>query len=558
MGDGRSDPMLPEEIDVLVIGAGAGGAAAAQRLASHGVSVVLIDAGPAFDASDYSVDVSDWENQGFPSKPSSQGSYEFGAGQAFDPKWDHLRKFSKARGWTSTRTHRVMGDYHHVRGIGGTTLKFTGWAHRFHTDSFRLRSNTGQGFDWPLGYDDLEPYYHDVEWMIGVAGPPGISGRPMSSSFPTPAHTPSRLSQVLARGAARRGLSWTENSVVAPSRAYRGRPACNYCGCCQWGCPRGDKGSADVTFVAAALETGRCKVYPLHSLVRLERGGDDMISKAVVASQDGQLQDIKPRHVVLAAGAIETPRLLLAMDGLANESGRVGHHLMETVWSYHTGLHPDPVGSHRGYPEDTICWDFDRPDAIHGAAGGGIILPLAATERFLGPASYARKLIKGFGSDHKKRLREMFGHAVGVQVICENLPSEGRYVALSDTLTDRFGMPIARIESVLPDADLRLLSGLAGMALEVMKASGVDEVLEQASSYEKFSSTHLAGTCMMGKDSETSVVNEFGRTHRWKNLWITDASVLPSMGNGVGLSVTIQALALRTADRLVAAMRGDD
>jgi len=148
----------------------------------------------------------------------------------------------------------------------------------------------------------------------------------------------------------------------------------------------------------------------------------------------------------------------------------------------------------------------------------------------------------------------MFGHAVGVQLICENLPTSGRFVELADKEADFHGIPLAKINSVLTDADLRRLCHLTKTAEEVLSASGVKVVIERASSYEKFSSTHLGGTCMMGDDLEKFVVNSSGRSHRWKNLWITDASVLTTLGNGVGPSVTIQALAIRTADKLLEMM----
>ena len=115
-------------------------------------------------------------------------------------------------------------------------------------------------------------------------------------------------------------------------------------------------------------------------------------------------------------------------------------------------------------------------------------------------------------------------------------------------------MPVAKINSELTDTDLERLRHLTKKAEAVLSASGVPEVIERASSYEKFSSTHLGGTCMMGDDQEQFVVNSSGRSHRWKNLWITDASVLPTLGNGVGPSVTIQALAIRTADKLLEMM----
>jgi choline dehydrogenase-like flavoprotein len=545
-----SDPRLPEQADVLVVGAGAGGAAAAWALARHGLQVALIDAGPAFSAADYSVPNDDWELKGFPTRPGSRGQYVYGPGQALDPKWDALRSVSRPRHWQPMRKNRVMGTYHHVRGIGGSTLHFTGWMHRLHPHAFEMYTRFGVGADWPLRYDDLAPYYDIAERVIGVAGPPEVPHRPRRGPYPTSAHPMSRLSQVLREGARKIGLSWTQNTVAAPSRPYAGRPQCNYCGCCQWGCPITDKGSADVTFVPAAKATGRCSVHPRQTLVELERGANDHIKAAVLADAKGMRRRLSARHIVLAAGAVETPRLLLAMNGLANDTGQVGRNFMETLFAYIIGLHPDPVGSHRGYPEDSICWDLNAPDAMPNIVGGALLTPMVASARLLGPVSYAVRLIEGFGTDHKKRLRKMFGHAVGIVASCENLPNGNSFIGLADDKKDENGMPLARIHSFLPDREIERLAHAREKARQVLLACGVPEILEASSTYEAFSATHVFGSCRMGHDPARSVVNAQGRSHRWKNLWITDGSVFPTSGGGEGPALTIHALAIRTADMI--------
>lgn len=545
-----SDPPLPAQADVLVVGAGAGGAAAAWALARHGLQVALVDAGPTFSAADYTVADDNWELTRFPTRPGSQGKYVYGPGQTLDSRWSALRALSLARHWQSTRTNRMMGTYHHVRGIGGSTLHFTGWMHRLHPHAFEMHTRFGVGADWPLKYDDLEPYYDIAERIVGVAGPPEVPFRPRRGPYPTGAHPMSRLSQVLREGARKTGLSWTQNAVAAPSRPYAGRPQCNYCGCCEWGCVLTDKGSADLTFVPAAKATGRCSVHPRQTLVELERGPHDLIKAAILADAQGNKRRLAMRHVVLAAGAIETPRLLLAMDGLANDSGQVGRNFMETLFAYMVGLHPDPVGSHRGYPEDSICWDLNAPDALPEIVGGALLAPMVASARLLGPVNYAVRLIEGFGTDHKKRLREMFGHAVGITAACENLPNSGSFIALADDSKDQNGMPLARIHSLLPDREIERLAYAREKARQVLLASGVPEILEASSSYEAFNATHVFGTCRMGHDPARSVVNGQGRSHRWQNLWIADASVFPSSGSGDGPALTIHALALRTADMI--------
>src|SRR5205814_1393435 len=223
------------------------------------------------------------------------------------------------------------------------------------------------------------------------------------------------------------------------------------------GCPRGDKGSDNVTFIAAAIATGRCTVRPESPVIRIEAGPNDQVAAVFVGRADGSLERIVSRHVVLACGAVETPRLLLASEGLGNESGEVGQNFMDTLFVTVGALHGEPQHGRRGLPSDAITWDFNAPDAIPGVIGGC---------RFYNAAS------------------------------------------------------------------------------------GAERVYENYSSWDWFVATHVFGSCRMGDNPASAVVDAFGRSHRWRNLWIADASVFPSSGGGEAPSLTIHALALRTAERI--------
>jgi choline dehydrogenase-like flavoprotein len=541
------------ETDVLVIGAGAGGAAAAWALADKGVQVILADAGPEYSPSDFGNSADDWEKRWMPAKDGHQGRVEVVAGQPLEERWRHLRNLSAPRQRLSKRTHRNSYGYSHVRGIGGSTLHFTGWMHRLRPDAMQMKSRFGVAADWPVSYDELEPYYVKAEHMVGVAGPGPAPGRPMSRPYPLPAHPMSTLSQTLASGARKVGMSIVQNPVAAPSGEWMGRPACNYCGCCQRGCERGDKGSSDLVFVKPAVETGKCKVLPRHTLVQLERGPSDELTGAILVDGEGDRLRIVAQHYVLAAGAIETPRLLLAMDGLGNESGQVGRNFMETLAGGMTGMLDRQIYSYRGYPEDSICWDLNAPDALEGIPGGGLICPTVQSANFAGPGRYAERLVEGFGTGFKRSMVEDFGKAAGVTFICESLPNPRSYVDLSESQTDETGHPIARIHSYLPELEIRRLAQITSRAENMLLAAGVDAVLSRFTNYETFSSTHVMGTCRMGNDAQTSVVNDRQRSHRWQNLWIADASIFPSSGSGEGPSLTLHALSMRLADNLTKA-----
>jgi choline dehydrogenase-like flavoprotein len=537
--------------DAVIVGAGAGGAAAAYGLCQRGMSVLLLDAGPRFDpAVDYPLTQPDWDTHEFPEKAGSTGPISFAPGQKLAGVEPLLVSESRGMGPLVTSGTRWMEKYHHVRGIGGTTLHFTGESHRLHPDAMKMKSRFGVAADWPLDYAELEPYYVRAEELIGVAGPASQGARWRSRGFPLPPHPLSYAAHTLGRGAAALGMDWQANSRAALSLPWNGRLPCNYCGGCDLGCPRGDKGSADVTFVAAALATGRCTIRPDSPVLRIEAGSGDRVTAALVGRSDGTIERIPSPHLVLACGAVETPRLLLASDGLANESGEVGQNFMDTLEVVVGALHPDPQHGRRGLPDDAICWDFNAPDAIPGVIGGCRFYNACGENEIQGLAAFALRAVSGWGSAHAQSVRRLWGHALHVGAIGERLPNHNSRVDLDPKSRDKFGIPLARIAASLEESDIARLRFMAKRSRELLAASGAEDIYESYSSWDWFGATHVFGTCRMGADPASSVVNADGRSHRWRNLWVADASVFPSSGGGEAPSLTIHALALRTAERI--------
>jgi choline dehydrogenase-like flavoprotein len=250
---------------------------------------------------------------------------------------------------------------------------------------------------------------------------------------------------------------------------------------------------------------------------------------------------------VLACGAVETPRLLLSSDGLGNESGEVGQNFMDTLSVNVGALHPEPQHGRRGLPSDAIAWDFNAPDAIPGVVGGCRFHNAAGESELGGLAAFALRAVPGWGRAHAQSVRRLWGHALHVGAIGERLPNRDSRVDLDPQARDRFGVPLARIASVLAESDIARLRFMARKSHELLAASGAERIYENFSSWDWFVATHVFGTCRMGDDPASSVVDAFGRSHRWRNLWIADASVFPSSGGGEAPSLTIHALALRTA-----------
>jgi choline dehydrogenase-like flavoprotein len=419
--------------------------------------------------------------------------------------------------------------------------------------AMRMHSRFGVAADWPFDYAELEPFYCEAERIIGVAGPEKDPIRWRSEPYPLPAHEPSYASRKLADGCKELGLSWVPNAMAALSQPYDGRPGCNYCGNCSRGCPRRDKGSVDVTFMHKALASGYCTLQTGCQVTHIEAGQSDRVTGVHFIDGDGKQQEATGNCVIVACGAVETPRLLLASsgehapDGLANESGEVGKNFMETLSWTSSALHPEPLASYRGLPSDSICWDYNAPDAVPGIIGGCRFSTSVAEADLLGPVNYAKRVVGGWGQAHKQQMREEFGRVLTVGALGESLPNEQSFIDLDPRETDHAGTPLARIHSYLDDDELSRLAFMAKTARKLLEAAGAKHRVEEYGTYDYFSSTHVFGTCRMGRDARTSVVDPQCRSHRWRNLFIVDASVFPSSGGGESPSLTIEALALRAA-----------
>ncbi|MEJ2683881.1 MAG: GMC family oxidoreductase [Candidatus Sulfobium sp.] len=549
--------MSGQSFDVIIVGSGAGGGASAWALSHRGMRVLVLEAGPVYRPSEYCLDRADWEQHLFPEKAKHRGRYTFGAMQELDAGKAGLLSWNHISGRANTSGRRMAGSYYHKRGVGGSTLIFSAEAQRLNPGSMKMYSRFGVGCDWPFSYGELEPFYCIAERIAGVAGPPGDIVRFRSESYPLPPHRLSYAGVKVRDGCRKLGLNWSENSVAILSRPYDGRPECNYCANCYRGCMRTDKGSADVTFIRKALDSGFCELRSDCQVTGLEAGPDDRVAGVHYVDGKGTHHRLAAGAVIVSCGAIETPRLLLASasrhapDGIGNESGQVGRHFMETLAWSSSGLHPEPLGSYRGIAVGGVCWDFNSPDSIPDVAGGCRFCSGTPESDLLGPIGYARRVARGWGRKHKEEMRRVFGRALTIIAIGESLPNAGSYIDLDPDEEDALGMPVARINTRLEGMEISRLEFMAAKSREILQASGVEEIFEEFGTYDFFSSTHVFGTCRMGTDPENSVLDGYGRSHRWKNLFVSDASVFPSSGGGESPSITIEALAIRTAGHII-------
>lgn len=548
-----------DTFDVVIAGAGAGGGFAALALTRAGLRVLLLERGRRFDfRQDFPLRHRDWERHpnvlALATRP--EDTIEWTPGAPIDPgDRDLVTRGMGGPGAGSTPvTRRAAFQYQRVHGVGGSTLHYQGEAHRFPPHSFRTRSLFGWGLDWPLDYQALAPYYDEAERILGVAGDPANPFKAARGSYPTPAHALTTRSQLVARGAARLGWSLLPNSLALPTRSVDGRSPCRHTGGCELGCPFGAKSSTDRAAIAAAEATGRLTLRDNARVVRVETDDLGRVD-GLIYRHEQALKRATGERYVLALGAVETPRLLLASDsvshpnGPGNDNGLLGRYFMETVFVMMPVEAPYPVAAYQGPPLDARIWDFSRPGGAGGDATGYTLAPRGGLQNN-GPVAYARAL-RGFGLEHKNRMRAGYGARFYLYGVAEQEPRSDNHLALSPADRDGEGVPRVRVHSDYSPLDRSTMRNMLDACRALADAASLRAFDRYLSSYSNPSGTHVAGGCVMGSDPRTSVTDSYGKVRGVDNLYIADASVMPGQGAGDSPSLTIQALALRTGRHLV-------
>jgi choline dehydrogenase-like flavoprotein len=522
--------------DVLVIGAGASGAALTWRLAMHGFRVRCLEQG-------------DW--------------VPLDAVATLAPDWE-IRRLTD---WNADPNVRGRPEDYPVHNdespiaplmfnaVGGSTIHWSAHFPRFHPSDFRVRSLDGVADDWPLTYDELQPYYDLNDLEIGVAGLVGDTAYPAKSPRQTEPIPLGAHGAILGRGFDRLGWHWWVSDSAIIATPFDGRRPCNLCGPCDIGCAPGARSSADVTYWPKALRAGAALVTRARVReITVDEGG--RARGALYYDADGALREERARVVVMACNGIGTPRLLLNScskhfpDGLANRSGLVGKCLMFHPVAAVGGVFPDlrdgqigPIGC------SIFSHEFYETDERRGFVRGFMLQAVRAS----GPVHTALGGYVGqrvpWGADHHRIFVERLNHLVNLTVMIEDLPEQHNEVALDPTLVDAHGIPAPRIRYTVSENSRRMLAFAVERAKEVLQAAGATEVM--VTNPLRPSGWHLLGTARMGDDPSRSVVDRWGRAHDVPNLFIVDGSVFTTSA-AVNPTSTIQALALRTADFLIA------
>jgi choline dehydrogenase-like flavoprotein len=508
-----------DEVDLVVVGCGAGGSTMLQRLARAGWRVVGLDAGPFWDPD------ADWVSD-------EAGSH-------------HLY-------WTDPRVIAgddpvPLGSNNSGRGVGGSMVHFAGYAPRFHPSDFATRTHDGVGADWPLSYQDLRPYYAAIEEELPVAGERWPWGDP--HSYPHRPHPVGGNGEIFLRGAKALGIEAKVGPVAIANGRFGNRPHCIYRGFCLQGCKVNAKASPLITHIPDALAHGA------------EVRADAMVTGIEVDERTGEATGVhyvkagvprfqRARVVAIAGYSIETPRLLLNSasrrfpDGLCNDSDQVGRYLMVQGAPQTAGRFDAEVRMYKSPPPEVSSEEFYETDPAKDYKRGFSIqtvspLPITWAEHVAAQGHWGRAL-REYMSDYV--------HWSCLGALCEFLPLPDSRVTLAQE-KDRYGLPVAHFSYSQCDNDRALMKAAQSVMEDLLHAAGADEVI----TINRYA--HLVGGARMAADEQHGVVNADCRSFAVSNLYITDGSVLPTQGSA-NPALTIMAVAARAADRLITGSRG--
>jgi len=507
-----------EEVDIVIVGCGAGGATLLQRLSRAGWRAVALEAGPFWEPEQ------DWVSD-------EAGSH-------------HLY-------WTEPRVITgkdpvPLGSNNSGRGVGGSMVHFAGYTPRFHPSDFRTWSEDGVGADWPLEYAELREFYEDIEGELPVAGEHWPWGDP--HSYPHRPHPLSGNGELFLRGANACGITAKVGPVAIANGRFGNRPHCIYRGFCLQGCKVNAKASPLITHVPDALAHG-AEIRADSMATRVGFDEHTGLATGVEYVHGGLRRFQRARMVAVAGYSIETPRLLLNStsprfpDGMCNDFDQVGRYLMVQGAPQTAGRFQAEVRMWKAPPPEVSTEEFYETDPGKPYKRGFSIQTVSPL-----PITWAEHVAaQGHWGPALRRHMSDYPHWACLGALCEFLPLAGNRVTLAEE-TDRNGIPVACFTYSQCDNDRRLMSAAQKVMEQILTAAGAEEVI----TINRYA--HLVGGARMAAGERDGVVDRNLRSFAVPNLLVTDGSVLPTQGSA-NPALTIMALAARAARVLIRGAR---
>jgi choline dehydrogenase-like flavoprotein len=530
---------------VIVIGSGASGGMAAWNLTQKGIDVLLLDAGDKFDRAKYWTHVQPWEAQ----EREARGEKP---PQFFLDTKEQPYVTPEGRPFELTR----------VWGHGGKTNVWGRVSLRYSQMDLKAAERDGWEIPWPIEYSEIAPYYDQVEQLIGVCGGTDDSEILPGSKFLQPPPAPRCGERLLMKGMAKLGLPVVPGRRANMTRPTRGFPACHYCGNCGAGCDTASFFCSADHLLPFALKTGRLKIQSNAVVARILTG-DDGLARGVqyFDRQTGAERQALAKVVVVGASCVDSTRILLNSkssrhpNGLGNGSDVIGRYLCEQIRLNHTGYFPQlegtPTRNDRGIGGEHIY--MTRFNQVAGKKRDylrGFGAQFWNTGASIYGAHYGSEAIPGFGASLKQGIKRRHPAWFEIHPFGEVLPYAHNRITLDPSRTDRYGVPLPRIDYRIGENERKMTEHMADTVEEIVKASGGVLVNYKRGQLDAMGSAiHEHGTCRMGTDPKRSALNKFNQMHEVRNLFVVDGSAFPNASEK-NPTLTILALSWRATDHL--------